>query len=1116
MTAMSKSTFLILLITLFFIGSESFSQTQEVKFTEVTGVSGLTLGKINAFAQDKYGFLWLSDQDNRSIIRYDGTNMQKYAYNPEDPDDPKALGGYYPECFYIEESGIIWIGFYGQGLDRFDPHSNTFTHYRHDRDDPESLSNDIVTSILSDHQGNLWIGTYSGLDLFDRTTGKFTNKSYDAADAHSLSCDTIRSLYEDHQGTLWVGTGLAWASDKRGGLNRYNRDTGNFTRYMHDPKNPKSLINNKVRAIFEDSKGNFWIGTGGDGLHTMNRESGEFTRHTYDPANPNKLSRPPVNEDADRITFINEDSEGHIWIGTDQNGINRYNPRTQTMTHFGEIVDNSVWSMYKSKDDQIWISTNRGKLLKINLYHTTVPLVEERLNTIIKESPAITWLGTNDGLIKQNLENGTHKRFKHDPKDPNSLSSDFIGRMIMNNSGILWVGTPDTGINRLDPDTEIITRYKHDPDDSSSLGNNDMRPIFEDSNSNLWIGLLGGGLDKMDRQSGKFTHHKSDPFNNRSINGEVILDIVEGDENTLWVALLNNGGLNKFDLETGYFSLYLHGSNVLDLCKDSRGILWAATTNGLFKYDHNMDVFAPADINENVQSIFEDEDNNIWICSETGVYKMDGNRDHLSFFELDGEPTDRDYFFNVGEAYELNGKLMMGNLLGYYAFDPKKQSKHPDSSKVHITRLWLNKESPGQSTNDPLSSSILGMKEINLDNDQNIFSLSFTETDFQANVNNSIFYKLENYDLDWQETLPEQKVSYFKIPTGRYKLHVKAASSSGIWAEHSITIIIAPPWWNTWWAYIMYVLIISLSVFGVHKFQKTRIIRKEREKAKDKELEQAKEIEKAYTELKNTQSQLIQSEKMASLGELTAGIAHEIQNPLNFVNNFSEVSIDLIEEMNEEIGSGNMDEVKELSEDIKQNLDKINHHGNRASSIVRGMLSHSRTGNKQKELTDINAIADEYLRLAYHGLRAKDKSFNADFKADLDEALPKINVIGQDIGRVLLNLINNAFYAVSAKALSAQKSDSAREEDFKPSVTISTKKIGDRVEIKVRDNGDGIPEGLKDKIFQPFFTTKPTGKGTGLGLSLSYDIIKAHGGELSINTEKGGGAEFIIKIPLAS
>ena len=270
---------------------------------------------------------------------------------------------------------------------------------------------------------------------------------------------------------------------------------------------------------------------------------------------------------------------------------------------------------------------------------------------------------------------------------------------------------------------------------------------------------------------------------------------------------------------------------------------------------------------------------------------------------------------------------------------------------------------------------------------------------------------------------------------------------------------------------------------------------------------QKEELQHAIAELKSTQTQLIQSEKMASLGELTAGIAHEIQNPLNFVNNFSEVNSELIEEMKNELNAGNNKEAISIANDIKENEQKITHHGKRADAIVKGMLQHSRTSTGQKDPTDINVLADEYLRLSYHGLRAKDKSFNATIKTDFDNSIEKISIIPQDIGRVLLNLLNNAFYTVTEKKKQQSQSN------YEPTVSVSTKKINNRIEIRVSDNGNGIPQNVLDKIYQPFFTTKPSGEGTGLGLSLSYDIIKAHGGELKVESKEGEGAEFIIQLP---
>ncbi|HSN08946.1 MAG TPA: ATP-binding protein, partial [Hanamia sp.] len=276
-----------------------------------------------------------------------------------------------------------------------------------------------------------------------------------------------------------------------------------------------------------------------------------------------------------------------------------------------------------------------------------------------------------------------------------------------------------------------------------------------------------------------------------------------------------------------------------------------------------------------------------------------------------------------------------------------------------------------------------------------------------------------------------------------------------------------------------------------------------------------KQVDNTLNELQATQKQLIQSEKMASLGELTAGIAHEIQNPLNFVNNFSEVSKELLEEMRAALESGDREEAEEIANDIIQNLEKINHHGKRADAIVKSMLEHSRASAGQKAPTDINALCDEYLRLSYHGVRAKDKTFNSEIKTDFDDSIGKINVIPQDIGRVLLNLYNNAFYACGEQSRSVvNQQKSQNPVSYNSTVSVSTKKEENNVTITVRDNGSGMPEKIKEKIFQPFFTTKPTGSGTGLGLSLSYDIIKAHGGEIKVETKEGEGSVFIIQLPI--
>ena len=417
---------------------------------------------------------------------------------------------------------------------------------------------------------------------------------------------------------------------------------------------------------------------------------------------------------------------------------------------------------------------------------------------------------------------------------------------------------------------------------------------------------------------------------------------------------------------------------------------------------------------------------------------------------------------------------------------------------------------------------------------ENSIIFNFSALNFSDPKQTIYQYILEGYDNKWSRSSNLSFAQYQNLPPGKYNFKVKGITSNGVQTnEVKYAFVISPPFWKTWWAYSFYIFSFIGLLYFIRKAElkrqrknseikesklraeaaelqakaaevQSRVIQAENER-KTKELEQAKEIEKAYTELKSTQAQLIQSEKMASLGELTAGIAHEIKNPLNFVNNFSEISTELISEIEDELKKNDKEEVLSILKDLKQNLEKINQHGKRADSIVKGMLLHSRGTSGEKTLTDINDLLDQDVNLAYHGMRATNKEFNITIEKDYDKDLEKINVVPQDISRVFLNIINNACYA----AYDRKKKGS--DTNFSPILKVSTKKLDGKVEIRIGDNGNGIPKDIIDKIFQPFFTTKPTGEGTGLGLSLSYDIVtKVHGGELKVETNEGVGTEMRI------
>ncbi|MEJ2614956.1 MAG: HAMP domain-containing sensor histidine kinase, partial [Ignavibacteriaceae bacterium] len=583
----------------------------------------------------------------------------------------------------------------------------------------------------------------------------------------------------------------------------------------------------------------------------------------------------------------------------------------------------------------------------------------------------------------------------------------------------------------------------------------------------------------------------------------------------LFLYKFNSQSIEREDLRT-FSSGKIYSQIINSIARMPDGTLWLGIwQGGLVHYNpaaRSIETFSAADgmAGISVQGILYDEkQNHLWLSTFDGISML--NLNNNSFYNYYLEDGIRTLKYAEGAYLKSSGGLFLfGGLTGITYFDPAEFSAKSLPPKVFISEF---KVGDNVMQADRFNSEGNQNNLFSLDYTQNNISIQYSGIQYDNPDKNRFAYRLLNFSDNWQEVKNVRSAYYYDLPPGTFTFQVKAANSNGLWsAPVSMSFEILPPWYRTWWAYAFYILVIGFGIFTIDRTQRRRLVRKERERTenerKEKELEHAKAIEKAYTELKATQSQLIHSEKMASLGELTAGIAHEIKNPLNFVNNFSEISSDLIEEINEELENNNKDEVSAILKDLKQNLEKINIHGKRADSIVKGMLLHSRGTTGEKTLTDINDLLDQYVNLAYHGMRAQDKEFNITMEKDYDKTLKKINEVPQDISRVFLNIINNACYAAY------DRKKKSKDDNFSPELKVSTKQLNGKVEIRIGDNGNGIPKDIIDKIFQPFFTTKPTGEGTGLGLSLSYDIVtKVHGGELKVETNAVEGTWFIILIP---
>ncbi|HEY5369546.1 MAG TPA: two-component regulator propeller domain-containing protein, partial [Hanamia sp.] len=669
--------------------------TQEINFEVVKPPKDVPWQLISGISQGPDGFLWLANYTG--VYKYDG---QQYTHYLHDPKNPNSIADNRIECILAANAGNTWIGTYVSGLDHLDPATGIVTHFRHQANDPTSLSNDTVTVLMQDKQGTLWVGTYGGLDRFNPTTRTFTHFAHIPNDSTSLSNNLVRAIYEDHEGVIWVGTGSPFGENAQGGaagLNRFDRKTGTFKSYLHDPNNPNSIADNRVRAIFEDSKGNFWVGTAGDGLQTLNRATGVFTHYYYDPAHPEKLSRPALektlNYADDHITFITEDNAGRIWIGTMQGGINVYNPSTKRVTHYGadknskeQLATNLFWYAYKTRDGIIWISTwgaNNGiyNLYKINPYQNKLPhhYIRGGVNAFAEDSSHTLWLASSRGLTHID-SNGDEHKFLID-KDTSSPKNVIIDIEKDKESNTFWVGTLH-GLHHFDPVTKTFKAYHHIEGDANSLFSDTVSVVKADTKDKLWVGTYMG-LQTMDIKTGKFTKRfqKNVPF---FFRGNIIEDILTDKNNRVWVA--TGGGLNRLDEQTGNFKQDLPNTLFIScIMEDSNGNLWAATSQGLHKYNKEKDEFVLftdasglLSSSTSISWITEDYEKNLWLNTSLGIIKLNAEKNTTVLYGKDqgvdpGAMNNFRYIWENNFGYiRENEEILYGDSSGYFAFQPKQ------------------------------------------------------------------------------------------------------------------------------------------------------------------------------------------------------------------------------------------------------------------------------------------------------------------------------------------------------------------------------------------------------------------------------------------------------------
>ncbi len=935
--------------------------------------------------------------------------------------------------------------------------------------------------------------------------------------------------FEDEYGNFWVSAGDM--------LTKINREQ----KQQLDYKFGEGILSFKmigevsqIQPKFQNSNFIFFVVTSSDKQKqqfqsTLRYDFNSATFEFFDEQFNDEEN--PIIEYSTRKSYL-LDKTGLLWVGTRPN-IYKQSPKTRQIAHFKydskdvhTLPSDTILTLFEDSKQRLWIGTVRGialkmedenfKRIKVFEDNETNPSVQF-INSIIEDTHHQIWAGCNKGLYRWSEAKNSFQKLSL-----NSNEEFNIQTIIEDSKGRLWISVIGKGVYIFDPlKSALVKTFETKNNAVHGLTSTSITTIFKDSSNQIWLGDPldnGYGLYRYVENEDRFVHYHTIPGDSTSIISNEIIFMAEDDQGRMWVG--TDGGLNLYDREKDIFlrnNDWVNLPSVSGYAKASNGKMWFSAYSGgglalvgpevndvrMFGEEKGLlhnDIF--------IGQLAMDNFGKLWLPTARGLSVFDTiNQEFTSYFNKDG-------FQNYGRytcaLKTENGDIWIGGLDGLNRIVPARlAAKDTTIPTVLITSMTIEDLDYSSPDGKILTKAVSYTKEIELSHRQKDVTFEFVALHYLRPEENQYIWTLEGYDKEWTKPSKERKASYTNLSPGKYVFRVKASNADGVWNEKgtSISIVILPPWWLAWWAYLVYALLF-ITALRSYSIWRERNLRLEKEHLQVKVEERTSELKKSLQDLKSAEAQLIFSEKMASLGTLTAGIAHEIQNPLNFVNNFSEVSKELLDEMKAELDNGNTDDAKEIANNVIQNLEKINHHGKRADAIVKGMLQHSRASSGQKEPTNVNALSDEFLRLAYHGLRAKDKSFNATLKTELDENIGMINAIPQDIGRVILNLLTNAFYAVNEKK-------KLNITGYEPTVSILTKRQKDKVEIDVSDNGNGIPQKLLDKIFQPFFTTKPTGEGTGLGLSLSYDIIvMGHSGELKVETHEGEGTIFHIQLPI--
>ncbi|MCD4719461.1 MAG: histidine kinase [Desulfobacula sp.] len=1087
----------------------------------------LSTGAYNASVmQDREGFIWVGCTNG--IVRYDGYETKTYKAGPN------LLSSSYTPGIFEDDEGLFWIGTVGGGLNVFDKKTHSFTYYKNDPNNPESINSDQFNwapeTIDQDSRGHIWLGTLMGLNRFDKKTKKFKSLTHLPDNPNSLSHNSIWTIFIDKNDIIWIGT--------EKGLDSYHPETKKFVRYFHDPSNPQSIGKGRVYAIEEGNIDILWIGTSQGGLNKFDLKTKKFSQYRHDPDNPDSLAH-------DEVYSITKDRNGNLWLGRSYAvaaGLEIFNPKTETFRRFrhdpeneDSISGNIIMGCFEDRSGIMWVVENTGpvdkydpNLKKFEIYrhspHDSNSLSSNVVPTIIEDNKGNIWFATQLGGLNRLGRNSKFTVFKKDPDNPKGISDNYIFSIIedhenklwvsMNNgvhgifnpatamfekkyknpyasvvargmiedkyeNDILWFGSEADGLFRFSKKTEEFKQFKNDPNNPESLSASIVLSLFQDNEGVLWVPTQGGGLDRFVKESQTFIHYRMDPKNPQSISGNMVTDCYIDNSGRFWVST-SDGGLNLFDKGAGTFKHFneRHG----------------------FK-------------TKSIRAILEDNDRHLWLSSDVGLIKfsLDTKRVITEYSKLDGLQGNNFSLYSTSAYKTRTGQMWFSGLNGVNSFYPDKIINNGYIPSIVLTSLRQGQK------NLVFDDCLEQEKSLHLDWRDNFFEFEFIALNYTQPSKNQYAYFLEGFEKEWNHIGNRRYGKYTNIPGGKYVLRLFGSNNDGVWNYKgaSLQIHVATKPWKTWWAILIYIVSLAGVLWFFYWFktqsyekqlakerrisEQLRYIDKMRSDLLEKQKAVEKELVKARDNLEVIVAQRTGELKVAkenaeaankAKGQFLANMSHEIRTPLNLILGFSQA----------------------LEKDIKDETQK-----EYISSI---RLSGKTLLTLLNDILDLSKIEADKFKIEYRAFNIKqlfheiDQMFSGKieqkglkFELNISKHLPEIVILDEiRLRQILVNIVGNAIKFTDKGYVRIHVEYQANDQ---------IKEQRDLV-ICVEDTGIGIRDDEKENIFKVFSQPKDqdTSKygGTGLGLTISRRLVEIMDGNIFFDSAPNQGSRFTIHI----